>query len=88
MVDGQNYPLRYICIETPEQNEPYAEEATAANRNLVGGQTVYLEKDVSETDQYDRLLRYVYLPDGTFVNAELVRQGCVVAVSCPAGTDL
>jgi micrococcal nuclease len=33
-----------------------------------------LEKDVSETDQYDRLLRYVYA-DGIFVNAELVRLG-------------
>ena len=36
--------------------------------------TVLLEKDTSETDIYDRLLRYVYI-DGLFVNAELVRTG-------------
>ena len=34
-----------------------------------------MEKDVSETDRYGRLLRYIWLADGTFVNYELVRQG-------------
>lgn len=39
------------------------------------GRTVCLVRDQSETDQYGRLLRYAFLTDGTFVNAELVRQG-------------
>jgi len=50
-------------------------EASEANKRLVEGQMVYLEKDVTETDQYGRLLRYVFLADGLFVNAELVRLG-------------
>jgi hypothetical protein len=49
-------------------------EATAANKALVENKTVTLEKDVSETDKYGRLLRYVYVGN-IFVNAELVRQG-------------
>lgn len=74
-LDGQTVRVRYILINTPERGQPFADEATAANRALVEGQTVYLLKDVSETDRYDRLLRYVYLANGLFVNAELVRQG-------------
>jgi micrococcal nuclease len=56
-------------------------EATDANRQLVEDRTVYLEKDVSETDQYGRLLRYVFLADGTLVNAELVRLGYAQSVT-------
>jgi micrococcal nuclease len=80
-IDGQEYALRYIGIDSPETVRPnhpvewMGPEATAANEALVGGKTVYLEKDVSETDRYGRLLRYVYLADGTMVNAELVRRG-------------
>ena len=36
---------------------------------------MYLERDVSETDRFDRLLRYVWLEDGTMVNATLVAEG-------------
>ena len=43
---------------------------------------VRLEKDISEKDRYGRLLRYVYI-DGTFVNAELVRQGYARAKAYP-----
>lgn len=72
---GAEVPVRYILINTPETDEPFGAEATAANRRLVEGKTVYLLKDVSETDRFNRLLRYVFLADGTHVNAELVRQG-------------
>ena len=64
-IDGVEYPLRYIDINTPETRHPsrpiewMGPEATAANEALVEGQTVYLEKDVSETDRYGHLLRYV-----------------------------
>jgi micrococcal nuclease len=80
-LDGQVYSVRYIGIDTPETVHPdkpiewMGPEASEANKRLVEGRTVYLEKDVSEVDQYGRLLRYVYLADGTFVNAELVRLG-------------
>lgn len=36
---------------------------------------MYLERDVSEVDRFDRLLRYVWLEDGTMVNEELVAEG-------------
>ncbi len=66
--------VRYIGIDTPEKGEYFFEEATAKNSELVLGKEVRLEKDVSETDQYGRLLRYVYAGD-LFVNTELVRLG-------------
>jgi micrococcal nuclease len=52
----------------------------------VAGKTVVLEKDVSETDQYGRLLRYVWLQQGpswTLVNLELVRLGYATALRYP-----
>jgi micrococcal nuclease len=79
-VDGTIYRVRYIGIDTPELGDErpefraLAQEATILNRQLVEGENVRLEKDVSETDIYGRLLRYVYIDD-VFVNAELVRQG-------------
>lgn len=83
VIDGQSYDLRYIGMDSAEAGDAFGVEATAANEALVGGKTVYLEKDVSETDRYGRLLRYVYLADGTFVNAELVRQGFAEAKDYP-----
>jgi len=86
---GREYRLRYIGIDAPETVKPdtpvewMGPEASAANAALVEGKTVYLEKDVSETDRYNRLLRYVFLADGTFVNAELVRQGYAQAITYP-----
>ena len=79
-ITGTIYKVRYIGIDTPEPDDKrpefcaLAQEATRYNRQLVEGKTVRLEKDISETDKYGRLLRYVYIDD-IFVNAELVRQG-------------
>jgi len=70
-------------MDTPEKGELFFSEAAEANRQLVEGKTVFLEKDVSETDRYGRLLRYVYLEDGTFVNAELVRLGYAQIATFP-----
>jgi micrococcal nuclease len=81
-IAGQRYSLRYIGIDCPEPEQPGWWEAMEANRQLVEGQTVRLERDVSETDQYGRLLRYVYVGD-LLVNAELVRRGYAVAVTFP-----
>ena len=74
-IDSQIFTVRYIGIDTPEPGEPGGMEAKAKNSELVSGQMLTLGRDVSETDRYDRLLRYVFLSDGTFVNAELVRLG-------------
>lgn len=82
-IEGTVYRLRYIGMDTPERGDPFYEEATEANRELVEGETVTLVKDVSETDRFGRLLRYVYLDDGTFVNAELVSSGFALAATFP-----
>jgi micrococcal nuclease len=92
---GVEYPLRYIGIDAPETNDPnspvewFGAQATAINEQLVGGHTVYLEKDVSETDSFGRLLRYVWLehPDGwLLVNQELVRLGAALSTAYPPDT--
>ena len=89
---GKDVKLRYIGMDTPEDVdpnspvEPMSREAAAANTALVSGKTVVLEKDVSETDQYGRLLRYVWLHEGstwTMVNLELVRMGLASAATYP-----
>jgi len=88
LIYGDEYRLRYIGIDTPELNhptrgvEPFGPEATEANRELVEGKTVLLEKDVSETDRFGRLLRYVYVGD-LMVNEELLRQGMARVATFP-----
>ena len=62
--------------------ECYGREASEANKKLVEGKFIRLEKDVSEVDRYGRLLRYVYVND-LFVNDYLVRQGFAHAVTYP-----
>lgn len=52
-------------------------------RALVEGKRVSLEFDAEKYDRYDRLLAYVYLKDGTFVNAEIIRQGYASQMTFP-----
>ena len=66
--------------------EPFGDEATATNRSLVAGELVCLKTDVSDRDRFDRLLRYVWLEDGTLVNEALVREGLAEAVRFPPDT--
>ncbi len=75
-IDGIEYSVRYIGIDAPEldDREPLAEEAKQLNASLVDGKTVTLVRDVSNTDIYGRLLRYVLVED-VFVNYELVSEG-------------
>jgi micrococcal nuclease len=73
-INGEVVRVRYVGVNTPERNEPCYQEATHANRQLVEGKTVRLVQDTSNTDRYDRLLRYIYVGD-TFVNWQLVEQG-------------
>ncbi|GAB4430968.1 MAG: hypothetical protein Kow0031_12000 [Anaerolineae bacterium] len=89
LLNGAEYRIRYILVDTPETKhptkgvQPFGPEASEANRQMVEGQTVSLEKDVSNTDRYDRLLRYVYLPDGRMVNEELLRMGLAQVSTYP-----
>lgn len=99
VVDGDTIRLedgrtvRYIGIDTPETVAPntpvecFGKEASEFNRQLVEQKTVWLEKDVSETDRYGRLLRYVYLePSASLsaqVNYRLVEQGYAYSSSYP-----
>jgi micrococcal nuclease len=62
--------------------EPFGKDAKEANRRLVAGKTVRLERDVKKYDQYRRLLAYVYVGD-TMVNAEPVRQGYAQVTTYP-----
>lgn len=91
LINGTEHTVRYIGIDTPELDDErpayrtLAEEAKQANIRLVEGKNISLHKDVSETDRYGRLLRYVF--DGTtFVNLVLVADGYAWAVSYPPDT--
>lgn len=89
LIDGVNYPVRYIGIDTPEIHNGYewmGQEASDANAALVAGRQVVLEKDVSETDRYGRLLRYVWLQNDAgwlLVNLELLRLGLAQVTTYP-----
>ncbi len=52
-------------------------------RNLVEGKRVRLEFDIEKYDRYGRLLCYVYLKDGTFVNAKIVQEGYAYLLTIP-----
>jgi len=86
-IGGVTYRVRYIGINTPEMDEPCGPPAKDANALLVAGKTVRLVKDVSETDRFGRLLRYVYVDD-VFVNGELVLHGWADAVRYPPDTAM
>lgn len=73
--------VRLIGVDTPETKHPakaverFGAEASEFLTGLVRGKLVRLEFDWQRKDRYGRTLAYLYLEDGTFVNAEIVRQG-------------
>lgn len=85
--------VRYIGVDTPETVDPrrpvqcFGKEAANKNRELVEGEVIILEKDVSDTDKFGRLLRYIYLPledrKLLFINDYLIREGFAKASSFP-----
>ena len=102
VVDGDTFEIkmpeglikvRLIGIDTPETVDPrrevgcFGKKASAETKRLIEGKKVILSKDISETDKYNRLLRYVYLPIGEgnnlFVNDYLVRQGFAKSLTYP-----
>ena len=82
-IAGRIEKVRLIGVDTPETVHPqkpveyFGKEASAFTRRMVEGKTVRLEPDTQNTnrDKYNRLLRYVYLPDGRLLNAEIISQG-------------
>jgi micrococcal nuclease len=85
---GEEYKIRLIGIDTPESVDPrspvecFGAEASEAATALLEGAEVRMVKDVSETDRFDRLVRYIYL-DEEMANARLVVNGYASAYTYP-----
>ena len=84
LLNGFPTTVRLIGVDTPETVHPkrpveyYGQEASTFAKNLLRGDSVYVEYETGspETDKYRRLLAYLYrAPDGLFVNLEIIRQG-------------
>lgn len=91
--EGKEQNLRYLLIDTPELNhaqqgeQPFAEEATKRNDELLNSGKLEIEFDIGEReDKYGRLLAYVYI-DGESVQEKLVEEGLArVAYVFPPNT--
>ncbi len=87
VIDGDTLHLtngekvRLIGVDTPETRhlqkpvERFGKEAYLFTKKMVEGKEVRLEFDWQRRDKYGRLLAYVYLTDGAFLNAEIIKQG-------------
>jgi micrococcal nuclease len=81
--DGKTERIRLIGINTPETVDPrkpvecFGREASDKAKALLSGKKVYLEADLisGERDKYNRLLRYVFLEDGTSFNLLMIKEG-------------
>jgi endonuclease YncB( thermonuclease family) len=82
-MNGRSETVRFIGVDTPETHKPntpvqcYGPEASSFTKMLIGSNSVRLQADPLDTnrDRYGRLLRYVYLPDGTLVESKLISEG-------------
>jgi len=82
-IAGREERGRLIGVDTPETVHPqkpveyFGKEASAFTKRMAEGAVVRLETDpgTADRDKYNRLLRYVYLPDGKLLNAEIIAQG-------------
>jgi micrococcal nuclease len=83
LLDGNNTTIRLIGVNTPETVDPrrgvecFGKEASQKTKELLTGRLVRLEPDPTqaERDRYNRLLRYVYLEDGTLFNQWIIEEG-------------
>lgn len=83
-MNGSVETIRFIGVDTPETHKPntpvqcYGPEAAAYTQTRISQfGRVRLQADPLDTnrDRYGRLLRYVYLPDGTLLDDELIKTG-------------
>ncbi len=89
-INGED-TVRFIGVDTPETNpeqgvQPFGREATAFSEANLLDEEVSLEFDAEKEDDYDRLLAYVYLPDGTMFNETLLREGYAQVATFPPNT--
>ena len=84
LLGGERHQVSYLGISTPQvaPAECYGAQAATKNSELVEGQIVQLETDITDADAQGRLLRYVYVDD-VFVNAVLLAQGFARATVAP-----
>lgn len=82
-INNQRQRVRLLGVNTPEtvdKNKPvecFGKEASAFLKRYLTGKSIVLESDPSQDDKdiYGRLLRYVFLSDGTNVDLLLIRSG-------------
>lgn len=82
-MNGKHELIRFVGVDTPETNDPrkavqcFGQAASNYTKELIANNPVRLEADPLSTnrDRYNRLLRYVYLPDGRLVQTEIIRNG-------------
>lgn len=94
-VDGDTLELstgervRMVGIDTPESVHPtkgvqcFGKEASVYTNSLVANKWVRMERDITDKDRYGRLLRIIYMEDGTMLNDTLVRQGYAMVYTYP-----
>jgi len=81
VIDGDTFKtkagstVRLLGVNAPEINDPGGDIAKQMLTCLIKDRNVRLEGDVTDRDDYGRLLRYVFV-NGDFVNAEMIRMGC------------
>jgi micrococcal nuclease len=79
LINGER--VRLIGVDTPETKHPqkpvqyFGREAYLFTKQMVDGKEARFEFERQKRDRYGRLLAYVYLLDGTFLNAEIIKQG-------------
>ena len=92
VIDGDTVKLaddtrvRFVGMDTPEINQKGHDEATSALINLTNNTRIRFEKDISDKDQFGRLLRFVYAND-VFVNLAQVKLGWARAKDFPPDTS-
>lgn len=85
---GNREKIRLIGIDAPESRKTkhkevqyYGKEAKVFLKKYLLGKKVALEFDVQERDKYGRILAYVFMEDGTFLNDYLVKSGYARSVT-------
>jgi micrococcal nuclease len=84
-IEGQDFRVRYLGMDAPEPNQYLGGLALNQNIQLVAGKEVILIRDISETDDFGRLLRYVLVGE-VFVNYQLIQAGYARATAYPPDT--